>query len=207
MANHCAVQGGCPTDYAAVVVSVASLILLLVWSIFPFIVHKVPRTKGSGFWIPVIQVVASFNLLLSIMMSNRFLKFEKRHWMSCYLWAVWGEGPLGFGLLLSCRITQAFQLYFIFVKRRLPLIRSFFLIPLILFPWIVGAAVIHIKKPLNNRCHMSAQWTIPVVCLHSLYVATLVGVTAAVHHIEFRFDELRDLWRGILVSSVSSIAP
>jgi ethanolamine transporter EutH len=50
---------------------------------------------------------------------------------------------------------------------------------------------------------MSAQWTIPVAILHSLYVATLVGVTAAVHHIEFRFDELRDLWRGILVSSVS----
>lgn len=63
--------------------------------------------------------------------------------------------------------------------------------------------VIHIKKPLSNRCHMSVLWTIPVVCLHALYVATLVGVTAAVHHIEFRFDELRDLWRGILVSSVS----
>lgn len=203
---NCAVEGGCPTDYVAVTVSIVSFIMLLVWSTFPFIVHKVPRTKGSGFWIPVIQVVASFNLLLSIMMSNIFLKFEKRHWWhSCYLWAVWGEGPLGFGLLLSCRITQAFQLYFIFVKRRLPLIRSFLLIPLILFPWIVGAAVIHIKKPLNNRCHMSAQWTIPVAILHSLYVATLVGVTAAVHHIEFRFDELRDLWRGILVSSVSIV--
>lgn len=62
-------------------------------------------------------------------------------------------------------LTQAFQLYLIFVKRRLPLIRSFF--PLILFPWIV---------------------------------------TAAVHHIEFRFDELRDLWQGILVSSVSIAA-
>ncbi|XP_004502347.1 regulator of G-protein signaling 1 isoform X2 [Cicer arietinum] len=204
---NCAVQGGCPTDYAAVSISIISFILLLVWSIFPFIVHKVPRTKGSGFWIPVIQVVASFIILLSIMMSNNFLKFEKRYWwQSCYLWAVWGEGPLGFGLLLSCRITQAFQLYFIFVKRRLPLIRSFFLIPLILFPWIVGAAIIHIKKPLSNRCHMSVQWTVPVVCLHSLYVATLVGVTAAVHHIEFRFDELRDLWRGILVSSVSIVA-
>ncbi|XP_058787044.1 regulator of G-protein signaling 1-like isoform X3 [Vicia villosa] len=158
MANHCAVQGGCPTDYAAVVVSVASLILLLVWSIFPFIVHKVPRTKGSGFWIPVIQVVASFNLLLSIMMSNRFLKFEKRHWKSCYLWAVWGEGPLGFGLLLSCRITQAFQLYFIFVKRRLPLIRSFFLIPLILFPWIVGATVVWVTAYILNEIHDNISW-------------------------------------------------
>lgn len=59
------------------------------------------------------------------------------------------------------------------------------------------------RKPLSDRCHMNAHWTIPVVCLHSLYVGTLVGVTAAVHHIEFRFDELRDLWRGILVSALS----
>ncbi|KAK7306204.1 hypothetical protein VNO77_44130 [Canavalia gladiata] len=205
MAN-CAVEGGCPSDYIAIALSILSFIVLLLWSIFPFLVHKVPRTKGSGFWIPVIQVVASFNLLLSLVMSNNFLKFGKRHWwQSCYLWGVWGEGPLGFGLLMSCRITQASQLYFIFVKRRLPLIRSYFLLPLILLPWITGASVIHAMKPLSNRCHMRAQWTIPVVCLHSLYVATLVGVTAAVHHIEFRFDELRDLWRGILASTVSIV--
>lgn len=30
--------------------------------------------------------------------------------------AVWAEGPLGFGLLMSCRIVQAFQLYNIFVR-------------------------------------------------------------------------------------------
>lgn len=42
---------------------------LLLWSIFPFVVHKVPRTKGSGFWLPVIQVVASFLLLLSIVVE------------------------------------------------------------------------------------------------------------------------------------------
>jgi hypothetical protein len=78
-----------------------------------------------------------------------------------------------------------------------------FFLYLFLIKLLIHALVIHIKKPLNNRCHMSAQWTIPVAILHSLYVATLVGVTAAVHHIQFRFDELRDLWRGILVSSVS----
>lgn len=68
---------------------------------------------------------------------------------------------------------------------------------------IIHSLVIHSMKPLSSRCHMKAQWTIPVVCLHSLYIAILVGVTAAVHHIEFRFDELKDLWRGILVSVVS----
>ncbi|KAK7280922.1 hypothetical protein RIF29_08497 [Crotalaria pallida] len=201
---ECAVEGGCPTDYIAVTVSALSFFLLLIWSIFPFLVHKVPRTKGSSFWIPIIQVVASFILHLSLVISNNYFKFKKRHWwQSCYIWAAWGEGPLGFGLLLSSRITQASQLYFIFVKRRLPLIRSYFFLPIILLPWIVGAAVIHVKKPLSDRCHMGAQWTIPVVCLHAFYVAILVGVTGAVRHIEFRFDELKDLWRGILVSALS----
>ncbi|KAJ7957647.1 regulator of G-protein signaling 1 [Quillaja saponaria] len=200
----CAVEGGCPSDYIAVAISILSLILLLTRSIFPFLVHKVARTKGSGFWIPLIQVSASFNLLLSIVRSLNFLKFKKRHWwQSCYVWAVWVEGPLGFGLVLSCRIAQACHLYFIFVKRRLPLIRSYILLPLILLPWIAGAAFIHMRKPLNYRCHMGTWWIIPVVSLHTLYVAALIGFTRAVRHIEFRFNELRDLWRGILLSASS----
>ncbi|KAF5450170.1 hypothetical protein F2P56_030542 [Juglans regia] len=200
----CAVEGGCVTDYLAIAISMLSMILLLSRFILPFVVHKVPRTKNSGFWIPVIQVFASFNLLLSIVMSLNFLKFKKRHWwQSCYVWAVWFEGPLGFGLLLSCRLTQAFQLYYIFVKRRLPPIRSYITLPLILLPWIAGAAFIHMKQPLNPRCHMGAHWIIPVVSLHTSYVSALVGFTGAVRHIDFRFDELRDLWRGILVSASS----
>ncbi|XP_021818478.1 regulator of G-protein signaling 1 isoform X2 [Prunus avium] len=137
-------------------------------------------------------------------MSVNFLKFEKRHWwQSCYAWAVWIEAPLGFGLLLSCRISQAFQLYYIFVKRCLPPIRSYIFLPLILLPWIAGAALMHIKKPLNDRCHMGTQWIVPVVSLHAIYVAILVGFTGAIQHIEFRFDELRDLWQGILISASS----
>ncbi|XP_057496251.1 regulator of G-protein signaling 1-like isoform X1 [Actinidia eriantha] len=200
----CAVDGGCPTDYIAVSISLLAIILLLTRSTWPFLIHKVPRPKGSSFWLPAIQVFASFNLLLSIVMSLNFLKFRKRHWwQSCYIWAVWVEGPLGFGLLLSCRVVQAFQLYNIFVRRRLPSIRSYIFLPSILLPWIAGAAFIHMKKPLNYRCHMGTQWTIPVVCLHALYVAALVGFTGAIHHIEFRFHELKDLWRGILVSTSS----
>ncbi|KAG2708005.1 hypothetical protein I3760_05G171800 [Carya illinoinensis] len=202
----CAVEGGCATDYLAIAISMLAMILLLSRLILPFVVHKAPRTKNSGFWIPVIQVFASFNLLLSIVMSVNFLKFKKRHWwQSCYVWAVWFEGPLGFGLLLSCRLTQAFQLYYIFVKRRLPPIRSYIILPLIIFPWIAGAAFIHMKQPLNYRCHMGAYWIIPVVSLHISYVFALVGFTGAVRHIDFRFDELRDLWRGILVSASSIV--
>lgn len=33
----------------------------------------------------------------------------------------------------------------------------------------------------------------------------LVGYTGAIHHIEFRFHELKDLWRGILVSTSSIV--
>lgn len=200
----CAGEGGCPSDYVAVAISFLSLILLLYRSILPFVIHKFSRTKGSGFWIPVLQVFASFNLILSIVMSVDLLKFKRRHWwQSCYVWAVWIEGPLGFGLLLSCRIVQAFQLYFIFAKRRLPPMRSHVCLPLFLLPWFAGAAFIHVKQPLNNHCHMGAQWVVPVVSFHTLYVATLVAFTGAIRHIEFRFNELRDLWRGIVLSASS----
>lgn len=198
MAN-CAVHGGCPSDYVAVAIAIFSMILVIVKSTFPFLIHKVPRSKGGAFWIPVIQIIASFNLFLSIVMSANLLKYKKSR---CYVWAVWVEGPLGFGLLMSCRIAQVFQLYYVFVKRRLPPIRSHIFLPLILLPWIAGAIFIHVKKPLNDRCHLGTYWIFPVVCLHALYVAVLVGFTGAIRHIEFRFDEFRDLWQGILVSAL-----
>ncbi|KAL0761467.1 hypothetical protein Bca101_077617 [Brassica carinata] len=179
---------------------------LLSRSVFPCLIHKAPRTNSSSFWIPVIQVFSSFNLLFSIVMSVNLLQFKSQHWRRyCYLWAVWVEGPLGFGLLMSCRITQAFQLYFIFVKKRLPPVKSYVFLPLVLLPWIFGAAIIHARKPLSNECHLGLQWTFPVAGLHALYVLALVAFTRAVRHVEFRFDELRDLWKGILVSAASVV--
>ncbi|KAJ8548325.1 hypothetical protein K7X08_030794 [Anisodus acutangulus] len=200
----CASKGGCPSDYVALSIAPLSMILLLLKATLPYMIHKIPRPKGSSFWLVSVQVIASLNLVLSIVMALNFLKFRNRHWWrSCYLWAVWIEGPLGFGLLLSCRITQIFQLYYIFVKRRLPPIRSYIFLPLILLPWIAGATFIHIRKPLNYQCHMGTVWIIPVMGLHALYVVALIAFTGAVHHVEFRFHELKDLWRGILVSAVS----
>lgn len=200
----CAVKGGCPSDYIAISIALASIILLLAKSMSPYLIHKIPRPRGSSFWLVAIQVFASFNLLLSIVVALHLLKFGKRHWWkSCYLWAVWIEGPLGFGLLLSCRIAQAFHLYFVFVKRRLPPIRSYIFLPMILLPWIAGASFLHKEKPLNDHCHMGVRWIIPVISLHAIYVATLIGFTGAIHHIEFRFQELKALWRGILVSTAS----
>ncbi|KAE8724540.1 Regulator of G-protein signaling 1 [Hibiscus syriacus] len=144
----CAGRGACPSDYVAVSIAIFSMISLIVKSTFPFLIHKVPIAKGSTFWIPVIQVFASFDFLLSIVMSLNFLKFQKSYWwLSCYVWAVWLEGPLGFGLLLSCRIAQAFQLYYVFVKRRLPPIRSHMFLPLILLPWVAGAAFKNLTFP------------------------------------------------------------
>lgn len=63
--------------------------------------------------------------------------------------------------------------------------------------------VVHVKRPLNSRCHMGAYFILPVLCLHASYVAALVGFTGAIRHVEFRFDELKDLWQGILVSASS----
>lgn len=142
--------------------------------------------------------------MLAITMSDNILNFKKPHWWpSCYFWAVWVEGPFGFGLLLSCRIAQAFHLYNVFVKRRLPVIRTCIFLPLILLPWIAVAAFIHARKPLNLRCHMRPYWIIPVVIFHTLYVSVLIGFTKAIQHIDFRFDELRDLWKGIIVAASS----
>ncbi|BAB01074.1 unnamed protein product [Arabidopsis thaliana] len=52
---------------------------------------------------------------------------------------------------------------------------------------------------------MGLQWTFPVAGLHALYVLALIAFTRAVRHVEFRFDELRDLWKGILVSATSIV--
>ncbi|XP_060214085.1 regulator of G-protein signaling 1 isoform X2 [Lycium barbarum] len=173
----CASKGGCPSDYVALSIALVSIILFLMRAALPYMIHRIPRPKGSSFWLVAVQVIASLNLVLSIVMALNFLKFRNRHWWrSCYLWAVWIEGPLGFGLLLSCRITQIFRLYYIFVKRRLPPIRSYIFLPLILLPWIAAA---------------------------TLYVVALITFTWAVHHVEFRFHELKDLWRGSLVSAAS----
>ncbi|KAJ0899965.1 hypothetical protein HanPSC8_Chr08g0308121 [Helianthus annuus] len=65
----CDVTGGCPSDYVALSVAIISFILLLLRSTLPFIIHKVPRPKGSSFWLPTIQILASFNLLLSLVVK------------------------------------------------------------------------------------------------------------------------------------------
>ncbi|CAN1838538.1 Regulator of G-protein signaling 1 [Linum perenne] len=180
------------------------MLLLLSKSVIPCLVHSVPRTNGSGFWFPVIQVFGSFNLLLSLVVGLACLLHSPDVLSEFIMFlAVWFEGPLGFGLILSCRIAQTFQLYFIFVKRRLSPLKSYVFLPLVLLPWIAGAAYVHEKKAMNHRCHMGTRWVIPVVCLHTVYVVALIGFTRAVGHIEFKFDELKDLWQGIFVSSSS----
>ncbi|KAG2276318.1 hypothetical protein Bca4012_043459 [Brassica carinata] len=204
MASGCAKRGGCPSDYVAVSIAAICFLVLLSRSVLPCLIHKAPRNNSSSFWIPVIQVFSSFNLLFSTMMSINLLQFKTKHWWQyCYLWSVWVEGPLGFGLLMSCRITQAFQLYFIFVKKRLPPVKSYVFLPLVLLPWIFGAAIVQAKRPLDSQCHMGLEWTLPVAGLNALYVLALLAFTRAIRHVEFRFDELRDLWKGILVSATS----
>lgn len=68
---------------------------------------------------------------------------------------------------------------------------------------IIYSVVFQVMRPLNDRCHMRVHWIVPFLFLHVVYVASLVGFMAAIRHIEFRFDELRDLWQGIIVSASS----
>lgn len=172
-------------------------------------------------------------------------------------------------MAFSC-FPYSISIWYWYCRRQLPPIRSYFFLPLILSPWVAGAAckcslnmdhityfkvqfvkfnllqrdlsgicfpsksitfpneaiccstvhpllqflvsykkavllfvVVHVKQPLNDRCHMGIHWIIPAVCLHSIYVAALVVFTGTIWHIEFRFNELKDLWQGILVSSLS----
>ncbi|XP_022966936.1 regulator of G-protein signaling 1-like [Cucurbita maxima] len=67
-------------------------------------------------WLPQRLHRDRFCCTLYGFISVNFLKFKRQRRRPCYIWAVWAEGPLGFGLLLSSRKTQTFQLYDIFVS-------------------------------------------------------------------------------------------
>ncbi|KAH9772848.1 Regulator of G-protein signaling 1 [Citrus sinensis] len=68
------------------------------------------------------------------------------------------SGPLGFGLLMSCRIAQAFQLYYIFVRKHLPPIRSYVFLPLVLMPWLIAATCLWVFAYLLNEIHDDISW-------------------------------------------------
>ncbi|XP_062197596.1 regulator of G-protein signaling 1 isoform X4 [Phragmites australis] len=157
MGGGCALSGGCSTDYAAVAIASAALALLIFRALFPFVYRR--GKKYSGIWLVIVQIVGSIDLLLSLVMSINFLKIKHGHpWKSCYLWAVWAEGPFGFGLLMSCRIVQGFQLYHFFVKHRLPPIRPSIMLVVILLPWICGAAGFWIVAYVMNEIHEDIPW-------------------------------------------------
>nr|XP_034581347.1 regulator of G-protein signaling 1 isoform X2 [Setaria viridis] len=173
MAGGCALSGGCPTDFAAFAIASAVLALLIFRALFPFIYRKGKRT---GVWLVIVQIIGSTDLLLSLVMSMNFLKLKLGHpWKSCYLWAVWAEGPFGFGLLISCRIVQGFQLYHVFVKHRLPPIRPSIILVVILLPWICGAAGFWIVAYVLNEIHEDIAW-IQVFSRFSLLVMASILV-------------------------------
>lgn len=199
------VPGGHPSDYVAVGFSILTLILLIFLCVtaFAWNVHKVPKINTNHFQLLVIQTIGSISFLISLMMSINLLKFGHGHfWESCYLWTVWLEGPCGFGLLMSCRIAQAYRLYFLFVKKRLPVIKSYQLILLILLPWLGAAAFSQAKRPFNQFCRLGNQWVIPIASLHVLYLSLLMGVTWRIRKIEFKFDEFKELSKGVAITLI-----
>lgn len=52
---------------------------LLAKAVAPYLIHKIARPKGSGFWLVAIQVIASFNLLLSIVVFFSLHNFGTSH--------------------------------------------------------------------------------------------------------------------------------
>ncbi|KAH9318493.1 hypothetical protein KI387_020262 [Taxus chinensis] len=196
-------KAGSPTDYVAVAISAFTIFILICGTVFVRMVHKVPKIKTNQVQFFVLQTIASIIFLLSLMMSiNLFKSGHRLFWQSCYLWAVWLEGPCGFGLLMSSRIAQAYRLYYLFVKRRLPPIKSYQLIPLILAPWLLLAAYVQAKRPFNLHCHLGKLWIIPVALLHVFYLSVLVGITWMIRNIEFKFDEFKDLVKGVTITLI-----
>ncbi|KAG6405695.1 hypothetical protein SASPL_133287 [Salvia splendens] len=160
--------------------------VLLVKAGVPYLIHKIPRPKGSGFWLVAIQVIASFNLLLLIVMAFGYVRYRRKHWWSsCYIWAV--------GI---CD----------FAHRRIPW-KGCKMLMLMYSSWCIGVVTFLGNKWKTVYCSSSREQASKPPLPHENtvdhpsyfhYIAALVGFTAAVQHIEFRFHEL---WRGILVSA------
>ncbi|GLJ16370.1 hypothetical protein SUGI_0277500 [Cryptomeria japonica] len=203
--NHVYGEGkvASPTDYVAVGISALTIFILLCGTFFAHLIHGVPEIKKKQVQLFVLQTIASIIFLLSLVISLNLIKSKHRHiWHSCYLWTVWLGGPCGFGLLMSCRIAQAHRLYYLFVKRRLPPIKPYQLVPLILIPWVGIAALVQAKRPFNIYCHLGNQWVISWALLHHFYLFVLVGITWKIRHIEFQFDEFKELVKGVTVTLI-----
>lgn len=103
---------------------------------------------------------------------------------------------------MGCRIAQAHRLYYLFVKRRLPPFKPYQLVPLILIPWVGVASLFQAKRPFNIYCHLGIEWVISLALLHFFYLFVLVGITWKIRHIEFKFDEFKELVKGVAITLI-----
>ncbi|XP_057816520.2 regulator of G-protein signaling 1 isoform X3 [Cryptomeria japonica] len=177
--NHVYGEGkvASPTDYVAVGISALTIFILLCGTFFAHLIHGVPEIKKKQVQLFVLQTIASIIFLLSLVISLNLIKSKHRHiWHSCYLWTVWLGGPCGFGLLMSCRIAQAHRLYYLFVKRRLPPIKPYQLVPLILIPWVGIAARVWIAIYVANEVHHEKTASLMVASRFTLMLTANVMV-------------------------------
>ncbi|KAJ7567376.1 hypothetical protein O6H91_02G144200 [Diphasiastrum complanatum] len=138
-------------------------------------------------------------------MTRNIFKVSRKHlWQSCSVWQLWLEGLFGFGLLMSCHMARAYRLYHIFVGRRLPPLKSYQLLPLLLLPWLLAATVIQATKGVRNlpECDTSLKWRLLIIALHVSYPTVLIASAWRIRNIPFQFNEFKDLVKGVFLCFV-----
>ncbi|KAH9531567.1 hypothetical protein CY35_19G044800 [Sphagnum magellanicum] len=199
----CYKEGGCISDYVAVALTALVSLMIFGGSVLLVLRRTVPEIKAKQVPLLLIQSIGSIVWLTSLLMTRNMFKLSHRNsfWESCYLWQLWLEGPFGFGLLISCHIARAFRLYYVFVGRRLPPIRSTFLVPLLLVLWILLSTALQAVQPFRSINECSAHWYIWVVIgsMHLFYALVLILCTWAIRNIRFEFNEFTELVTGVSI--------
>eukprot|EP00249_Psilotum_nudum_P019836 c27440_g1_i1 orf=895-2289(-) len=199
--TDCAQLGGCPSDYVAVGITAVSAFVIVCGTCFFIRIRELPQFRLKQLRLLVLQSMASITFLLAILMSRSVIRInDRKSWKSCYIWQVWLEGPLGYGLMMSCHVVRVYRHYHLFVRRHLPPLRSYQILLLLLVPWCAASIAIQIKRPpMTYKCRLQTSWTALLCMLHVSYVPLLLFGAWTIREIEFKFQEFQDLLKGVLI--------
>ncbi|GAQ79965.1 hypothetical protein KFL_000430070 [Klebsormidium nitens] len=203
MGRACYAAGGCPTDYIAVVLTGVTCLWLLVTSAFVFYHRHFPPLRAKHVPLVTVGAASSVCWLIAMVVSQGLFKVPGgSFWDSCSLWKVWLGGLLGFGLWISCHVARGFRLYFVFVRKHYPPLSPFWVVTLLLLPWLAIALAFELGGALDNesgRCTAPLGWYVVLAAIHGVYVLLFLGATLSVRGIHFMFNEYRDQKRTAAV--------
>ncbi|EFJ14232.1 hypothetical protein SELMODRAFT_156749 [Selaginella moellendorffii] len=203
--TNCRTVGGCVSDYVAAGITFFVIFLVCIGICFVSIKRRQLELNAKKVSVLLVQAFASLIYLVSSLMSLNYLRLSRRHlWQNCDL-MLWLKGPFGFGILLSCHIVQAYRLHYVFIARRLPPLKYYQLLPLLVSPWFAVAAVIQAVSDHDKRsptCQFNIRWELAVGSLYALYPAILLLATWKVRHIRFEFDEFKELLKAASICAL-----